>query len=73
MQRTGGTVTIQSTFPWGKPGAVASETDHFISANKYWRSMQVDVTGGAGAFTWGMSNFRQSHATPNLPTPTPSC
>ena len=73
MQRSRSTVTIQSTYPWGKSGAQASETDHFSTTNKYWRSFQVQITGGAGAFSWGMTGFRQRHATPKAPTPTPSC
>jgi hypothetical protein len=74
MQRSGrSTVTIQSTYAWGKSGAQASETDHFSATKKYWRSLRVQITGGAGAFSWGMTGFRQSPATPKAPTPIPSC
>ncbi len=71
LKRSGGLVTVRSSYPWGKTGE-AVEVDHFFAASKYWQSFQVHVTGATGSFGWSFTGFHESNSTAALPT-TPHC
>lgn len=65
LERSGKVVIVRSTYPWGKTGQ-AAEVDRFSAATKYWQSYSARVTGGTGAFTFGMNGFKESAARPTL-------
>ncbi len=74
LQRAGSVVSIRSTFPWGKAGAQAIEIDHFNATTSYWQSYRVAVTGGgAPAFAWTETGFRELKTRTTMPAVSRHC
>lgn len=72
LQKSGNLVTVHSTYPWGKSGAKASETDRFDAKSHNFLSFRAQITGTT-PFTWGMSTFHQGKPPTLTPVPAPHC
>ena len=72
MRRSGSTIIVHSTYPWGTTGAEMSEVDRISATSKLLLSETGHLIGGA-AFSWGVTGMREP-ATPSLVlAPSPHC
>jgi hypothetical protein len=72
MRRSGSTIIVHSTYPYGTTGAQMSEVDRISGTSKLFLSIAGHLNGPA-AFSWSMTGIREE-ATPSLVlAPSPHC
>jgi hypothetical protein len=72
LKRSGGTVIVRSSYPWGKTGAAASEVDRISASTKLLLSEQVHVAGAA-PFSFSLGGLREKPIPSFVPAPVPQC
>jgi hypothetical protein len=72
LRRSGSTVIVHSTYPWGTSGMQMREVDRIGATSKLFLSIAGRLDGPSG-FTWSMLGIREVTTPSHVRAPTPRC